>query len=250
MKDKKKISQNQQFMVYGLNGCTSILDSHRCLIKKILISKFLRDSNSDLLLLLSKHKNVVVLSDQDFKNDFYMYRTQGIVIYFEYSTLNNIPLNLDSSNECYLILDSVKDPQNLGQIIRTSECAGVTGIILPNRKSVGITNSVLQVSQGAFCNIDIIQTNNIKYAINDLKEMNFWVVGIENSIESKLWYEIDMKGRIAFVMGSEGEGIRPIIKKYCDYFGTIPMLGKTNSLNVAATVSAILFEWRRQTSKD
>ena len=87
---------------------------------------------------------------------------------------------------------------------------------------------------------------NIKYLINQLKKDGFWIVGIENSIDAKDWYDVDMKGKVAFVFGSEGDGIRPIIKKYCDFFGTIPMHGKSNSLNVSASVSAVLFERNRQ----
>ena len=76
--------------------------------------------------------------------------------------------------------------------------------------------------------------------------MGYWIVGVENSIDSKLWYEFDLNGKIGFVFGSEGEGIRPVVKKYCDELITIPMNGKINSLNISATVSAVVFERNRQ----
>jgi len=109
-----------------------------------------------------------------------------------------------------------------------------------------VTSSVLQVSQGAFCNMNIIISNNIKYAINELKDNGYWIIGFENSIDSKNWYQMDMTEKVALVLGSEGEGIKPIIVKYCDYLATIPMQGKINSLNISATVSAVLFERNRQ----
>ena len=117
---------------------------------------------------------------------------------------------------------------------------------MPERRSVKVSNSVFQVSQGAFCNLDIIVSKNIKYSINTLKDNGFWVIGLENSIESTLWYKTDLADKVGFVFGSEGEGIRPLIKKYCDILSTIPMKGKINSLNVSASVSAILFERNRQ----
>ena len=80
--------------------------------------------------------------------------------------------------------------------------------------------------------------------------MGYWIVGLENSIESKFWYEFDLKGKIGFVFGSEGEGIRPVVRKYCDELITIPMNGKINSLNISATVSAMLFERNRQLLKN
>ena len=107
------------------------------------------------------------------------------MLFFDYTVLSHVPDSINhNDNECHVILDSIKDPQNLGQIIRTSECAGIDGIILPERRSVSITSSVLQVSQGSFCNINIIKSKNIKYTIKELKQNGYWIVGIENSIDS------------------------------------------------------------------
>ena len=248
MKHKKNINNSKFYMVYGINGCLSILDSTSCTIKKIIISKEFKDQKPKNFLLLKKYKEKVnILSRNDFNSKYNKLRTQGIIIYFKYELLNDLPDN-NADNACYVILDSIKDPQNLGQIIRTSECSGINGIIIPERRSVRVTDTVLQVSQGSFCNLDIIQSKNIKYTINELKEVGFWIIGVENSIEASEWYNIDMKGKVAFIFGSEGEGIRQIIKKYCDFFTTILMHGKSNSLNISATVSAILFERNRQIS--
>ena len=243
-KNKKKL-----YKVHGVNGCSSILKSNSCSIDKIILSD---DFGVNKIInrekLFSSYRGKIqTLSGINFKNKYDAYRAQGIIIYFSYNIHTDFPDTQDDGlNECYLILDSIKDPQNLGQILRTAECAGIKGVVIPERRSVPITDTVLQVSQGAFCNLSIITSKNIKYSINDLKRDGYWVIGIENSIDSKNWYDIDMEGKIAFVFGSEGEGIRPVVRKYCDHMATIPMLGEINSLNISATVSAILFERNRQ----
>ena len=95
----------------------------------------------------------------EFQNKYQEFRTQGIIVFFDYEVFSHLPESInEKKNECHIILDSIKDPQNLGQIIRTSECAGIDGIILPERRSVSITSSVFQVSQGSFCNINIVKS--------------------------------------------------------------------------------------------
>jgi len=155
-------------------------------------------------------------------------------------------INNFNDNTCYIIADQINDPQNLGQIIRTCECAGINGIILPKHNSVHLTNAVLQVSQGAFLFMDIFIENNLVNIIKFLKSKDFWIIGIENSIDAKEWYQMDYKGKIVIVIGSEGKGIRKLVKKSCDFLTTISMKGNTNSLNVSAALSAILFERQRQ----
>lgn len=249
MKQNKNYQSLRKFMVYGINGSTSVLASDNCYIEKILLSKNHDTSNIKGLKQFESYINVY--SSDYFKKEFKGIRSQGIVIFFRYEIYYDLPETIgEQKNECYLILDSIKDPQNFGQIIRTSECAGVSGIIIPERRSVKINDTVLQVSQGAFCNIKLFVSKNIKYSINILKENRFWVTGIENSIDSKKWFEISMNEKSVFIFGSEAEGLRTITKKYCDNMATIPMLGKINSLNVSASVSAILFERNRQLLKN
>ena len=157
-------------------------------------------------------------------------------------------LDISEENICFIIADQLSDPQNLGQILRTCECAGINGIILPKHNSIHLTNSVLQVSQGAFMYINVFIETNLKSSMNYLKSKGFWIIGVENGIESDQWYNMDYKGKIAIVIGSEGTGIRRLIKDSCDFLTTIDMKGKINSLNVTAAVSTILFERQRQLS--
>ena len=147
---------------------------------------------------------------------------------------------------CLLVLDRLEDPQNFGQIIRTAECAGINGIIYSTHHSVPLNETVLQVSQGAFVNMEFYEVTNIKNELTKLKKNNFWIIGLENSANARPWYSIDYSGNTAIVFGSEGYGIRKKVLETCDFIATIPMQGSTNSLNVSAAISAVIFEKLRQ----
>ena len=145
-----------------------------------------------------------------------------------------------------LVLDRLEDPQNFGQIIRTAECGGIDGIVYSRHHSAPLNETVLQVSQGAFVNMKIYEVTNIRNELMELKKNNFWIIGLENNIDARPWYSIDYSGNTAIVFGSEGSGIRKKVLETCDFIATIPMQGTTNSLNVSAATSAIVFEKLRQ----
>ena len=243
------MSKNK-YTIYGINNCITFLSNK----KKYTILKIFINQNSSafknekIKSLLNNHKDKIsYLDNKLFNKKFPFKHSQGIYVEFEGIIEKSIEeLINDNINSCVIIVDQVKDPQNLGQILRTSECAGVDGIILPRHNSVHLTNVVLQVSQGAFIFSNICIENNIVNTIKFLQSNGYWIIGIENSIESKNWYEMDYKGKIGIVIGSEGKGIRKLVKESCDFLATIPMNGKINSLNVTAAISAILFERNRQ----
>jgi len=145
-----------------------------------------------------------------------------------------------------LILDQVEDPNNLGQIIRTCEGAGVDAILHPHRRSVGLTNSAAQTSQGAFAHLPMFAIGNLRQTLEDLKSKGFWTFACENQERSIPWHAADLKGPVAVVLGSEGRGIRDLVLKTCDTVISLPMAGHINSLNVSATAAALLFEAVRQ----
>jgi len=236
--------------IYGLNNSINFLKNHqKYKISSISINKEgVASKNKELnALLKSMGVSIKLLENQKFNAKYNFKHHQGIVVHFEgkiTSELNEI--SNFKENACYIICDQITDPQNLGQIIRTSECAGIDGIILPKHGSVHITDSVIQVSQGAFFNLDVFIETNLNNTIKYLKSEGFWIVGVENGIDAEMWYNIDYKGKIIIIVGSEGAGMRKLIKKSCDFLTTIPMKGKINSLNVSAALSAILFERQRQ----
>jgi 23S rRNA (guanosine2251-2'-O)-methyltransferase len=146
-----------------------------------------------------------------------------------------------------VILDGVEDPHNLGAVLRTAEAAGVHGVLIPDRRAAGLTSVVAKVSAGALDHMLVARVGNISRLIEDLKEAGVWVYGVEPSAPTQ-FTDIDMTGPIAFVLGGEGEGIRPGVLKVCDGRISIPMKGKVESLNVSAAVAVALFEGVRQRS--
>ena len=246
MKNKKI---NKYFSIFGINNSINVLSSDKVQIISIFLLKdSLAFKNIDIKKSIKNFPNKVTILDKyEFNNKFTSIRSQGIVLNFEFALNNSLPQFLNK-NTCLLLPERIEDPQNLGQIIRTSECAGIDGLLISDNRTVGVTNSVLQVSQGAFLNMPIYMIGNISQTLEMLKKEGFWVIGVENSVKASNWYDVDLGGKIILVFGSEGKGIRQSTLKKCDFIATIPMLGKINSLNISASVSAILFERNRQLS--
>ena len=238
--------------VFGINGSIAVLSSRKYKISEILIQNGSKaESDGNITRLIGHYGGYVkFLKKTYFKDNYSGLRTQGIVIKFTAEIEQELPsLKNESGNKCILALDRIEDPQNFGQIIRTAACAGVDAILIPKYDSCKITDTVMQVSQGAFTEISIYQVNNLNRSLEQLKKDGFWIVAMENSLDAKDWHKIDYKDKIVIVAGSEGHGIKKIILDNCDFQTTIPMQGKVNSLNVSAAVSVILFERLRQISK-
>ena len=237
--------------IFGINGSYAVLSSRKYKISDIIIQTgSIAERDGRISRILGHYGGYVrFLPKIRFKQKFGDFRTQGIVVIFSAKIETTLPkMDNVEGNHCLLILDRLEDPQNFGQIIRTAVCAGVRGIIIPAHDSCKVTDRVIQISQGAFTEIPIYEVNNIHQTIDLLKKEEFWIVAMENSLKAKDWHKIDYKGKIAIVAGSEGRGIKKIILDNCDFQTTIPMQGETNSLNVSAAVSAILFERLRQIS--
>ena len=237
--------------IFGINGSYAVLSSRKYKISDIIIQTgSIAERDGRISRILGHYGGYVrFLPKIQFKHKFGDFRTQGIVVIFSAEIETTLPkMDNVEGNHCLLILDRLEDPQNFGQIIRTAVCAGVRGIIIPKHDSCKVTDRVIQISQGAFTEIPIYEVNNIHQTIDLLKKEEFWIVAMENSLKAKDWHKIDYKGKIAIVAGSEGRGIKKIILDNCDFQTTIPMQGETNSLNVSAAVSAILFERLRQIS--
>jgi 23S rRNA (guanosine2251-2'-O)-methyltransferase len=244
-----KSNKQDTHLIYGINGSLAVLEKDQYDIISIdIMQKSPVTKNRELLNLLSKYEPLIKrIPHELFKNRYAQKHTQGIAIKFKGELTKDLPqLNNIQGNYGLLMIDNITDPQNFGQIIRSVECAGINGIIIPDRNSVGITDTVMQVSQGAFSNIDIYSVPNLNQTLSQLKDDDFWAVALENGINAKNWDEIDYSGKIVIVVGSEGEGIKKLVLNSCDFQATIPMQGDTNSLNVSASVAVIAFERLRQ----
>jgi 23S rRNA (guanosine2251-2'-O)-methyltransferase len=144
-----------------------------------------------------------------------------------------------------VLLDEVEDPQNLGAVLRSAAGAGVDGVLLPERRSAGLTDAVGTVSAGALEHVKVARVPNLARAMGDLKERGVWLVGADGSAPG-LWHEFDYTLPVGIVVGSEGRGLRPLVRKSCDRLLAIPLSARVESLNVAAAASVFLFEVVRQ----
>ncbi len=144
----------------------------------------------------------------------------------------------------FLICDSINDPHNLGALIRSANCAGVNGVIIPKRRSVGVNGTVAKSSAGAVFAMPIARVSNLASAVKTLKENGVWIWAVEAG--GRPYYEQDFKGSCALILGSEGEGVSDILKKESDFIAGIPMYGTVNSLNVSNAGAIVMFEAAKQ----
>jgi 23S rRNA (guanosine2251-2'-O)-methyltransferase len=150
-----------------------------------------------------------------------------------------------SANPFLVLLDEIADPQNLGAIIRSAECAGADGIVLPERRSAGLTETVVEVSAGATEHLKVARVTNLARTMDQLKERGLWLVGAEGG-QKEYWTDFDYTGPVGIVLGSEGRGMRRLVREKCDKVLSIPLFGRVNSLNVAAAAAVFFFEVARQ----
>ena len=166
---------------------------------------------------------------------------------YPYSSLDSLMQKAARAAEppLLLILDQVQDPQNLGTLLRAAEAVGVHGVLLPLRGAAGVTPAVVKASAGA-CEHLWIARENLAQAIRQLKRDNVWIAGLENSPAAVRIDQIDLQGPLALVVGSEGQGLRRLVRESCDFLVRIPMRGRVGSLNAAVAGSLALYEvWRR-----
>lgn len=144
-----------------------------------------------------------------------------------------------------LILDEIMDPHNLGSIMRTADAVGVDGIIIPKRRSVGLTAVVAKTSAGAIEYVPVARVSNIAQTIDRMKERGIWVAGAHME-DAKEHYNTDLKGPLALVIGNEGKGISRLIKEKCDFLVKLPMVGQVSSLNASVAAGVLMYEVFRQ----
>ena len=174
---------------------------------------------------------------------------QGVVALAAAADYVDIDEILDAARQPPLIvlLDGVEDPRNLGAILRTVECAGADGVVIPERRAVGLTDTVAKSSAGATEHVKVAKVTNLNRVIEDLKRRNIWIVGTsgEATMEYTDW---DWRQATALVLGAEGSGLHRLVAENCDALVKIPMYGKIDALNVSVAAGVVLFEARRQRS--
>jgi 23S rRNA (guanosine2251-2'-O)-methyltransferase len=171
---------------------------------------------------------------------------QGIIAIidsYRYAEIEEILAVAQQKNEppFILILDEIEDPHNLGALIRSAECAGIHGIIIPLHNAASVNSTVAKTSAGATAHLPIARVTNIAQTLDELKKAGVWIVGTEMET-AKLYYEHDYRGSLAIVIGNEGKGIRRLVREKCDFLVKIPMHGKIESLNASVAGALVMFE--------
>jgi 23S rRNA (guanosine2251-2'-O)-methyltransferase len=178
---------------------------------------------------------------------------QGVIAVvppFNYCEVDDILALAESKQEdpFIIILDGIEDVHNLGAIIRTAETAGCHGIIIPKRRNVQVNSTVSKVSAGAASYVKVARVNNLNETIKYLKEKGLWVIGTDGDAKT-YYYDQDLKGPLAIIIGSEGFGMSKLVKQNADILIKIPMLGKITSLNASVSAGIVIYEAVKQRTK-
>lgn len=222
------------------------------IIEKIVILAGVKGSSIEKIKQLAKKNRVpfVEVGKMKFRDLVSDTTTQGVVaivgtkIYVEIEDILQVA-EQRKEKPFVLILDEIEDPQNLGALIRTAECAGVQGVVIPKHHAATINQTVSKTSAGASEHLLAAKVTNIATTIDELKEKGIWVVGTDSDAE-KLYTDIDYNGPIALVIGNEGKGVRQLVKEKCDFVVRIPLFGKIQSLNASVAGALLMYEAVRQ----
>lgn len=242
-------------IIEGRNAVIEALRVGRS-IDKIYIAKGETDKTLGHIASKAREAGIVVV-DADRRKLDYMSVThahQGVIALVgvnEYCSVDDILTVAAERNEqpFVIVCDEVSDPRNLGAIIRSAECAGAHGVIIPKRRSAGLTAIVGKASAGAAEHMAIARVPNIPAVLKELKEKGLWIYGAAADGDSGLW-STDYSGAMALVIGSEGDGMGRLVRESCDFIVNIPMAGRINSLNASAAASVIMYEVLRQRSNN
>ena len=253
-KDKKKVVLNDaeaDGVIEGRNAVTEALRAGIA-IDKIYLAKGETDRVLGHIASTARAAGVVVVEADRRKLD-HMSRThshQGVIALAsvrEYATVDSMLEAAEKKGEKPLLVvcDELSDPHNLGAVIRTAECAGAHGVIIPKRRSAGLTAIVGKTSAGAVSYMPVARVPNISATLKELQEKGVWIYGTAAEGTTSL-YKADLKGAAAIVIGNEGEGMSRLVRENCDFLVSIPMKGHISSLNASAAAAILLYEAVRQ----
>ena len=248
--ERVSLSQVNECLVTGRNAVRELLLGERD-IDKIYVSSGDREGSIKLLVALAIEKKIPVVEVERTKLDSMCQgaRHQGIIAMaaeHNYSSIEEIMEYAQSRGEkpFVIILDGVEDPHNLGAIIRSAECLGAHGVIIPKRRAVGLTPTVAKAAAGATEYVKVARVTNLSSAIDDLKSRGMWIYAADMGGDD--YYKTDLTGSIGIVLGSEGNGISRLVKEKCDFTLSISLHGRVNSMNVSCAAAVIFAEVARQ----
>lgn len=238
----------------GRNPVIEALKANRT-INKILVAKGEREGSVKQIMALAREKKIVIQEVERSRLDSLSstHAHQGVIAFVaakDYVDIDDILAAAEAKGEApfIILLDEISDAYNLGSILRTADAVGAHGVVIPKRRAVGLTTAVSKASAGAVEYVPVARVTNISQTIEYLKKKNVWVVGTDLSGD-KAFFESDLKGPIALVVGSEGEGIGKLVAEKCDFIVNIPMKGQISSLNAAVAGAIVMYEVLKQRSK-
>ena len=245
----KKLEKTENYII-GRNAVTEALKSGR-IVEKILVSSGSQTGSLKPILAKAKENKIIIKNVDKKALDLLTEGAshQGVVAIVgakETCKIDDILNYAKKKDEppFIIIADGIEDPHNLGAIIRTAECCGAHGIIIPKRRSAGLTAVVEKCSAGALEHVLVAKVSNLGSAIEELKEKGLWVYGAD--MDGSNWTQENLTGAVALVIGSEGFGISKLVKEKCDFILSLPMKGKINSLNASVAAGVLMYEVRRQ----
>jgi len=239
--------------LYGIHPVLEALRSKQRGFEQIYLQQGRRGREVDEILAMARAGRIpVVFKPRAFLDQMIASRHHqgavGLVAAKPYLELDEL---LDSiagrTDPLLLLLDGIEDPHNLGAVLRTAEAAGASGIVLPERRAIGLTATVAKASAGAVEHLPVAKVVNLSQAIERLKLAKFWIYALDAGA-CRSYLEVDYRGPVALVIGGEGRGIRALVAEHCDERVSIPMHGKVSSLNVSVATAIALFEILRQRS--
>ena len=234
-------------LVFGVNPVREALRGARG-VHELYVQSTATDHRLEKILELAKENGVRVIrrEREDLTRMCGSSHHQGMALKvapFPYADLDDMLASVAQSGKAglALVLDGIQDPHNLGALIRSAACAGANGVIIPKDRACGITPVAEKSSAGAVETIPVAQVTNVVQALETLKKNGYWVYGITGDAENSL-YSVAFSGNVALVIGSEGEGIRPLVRKQCDVLVSIPQYGGVGSLNASVAGGIALFQ--------
>lgn len=244
--------KNKQEIVYGVHPLQQALSLGKRECYKIILEKGNPPARLAPLLKLAEDQGIRVetLTPEVFRKKFGKLNHQGIVGHF--SPLQTLELETlieqayqSCTHPALVLADEIQDPQNLGALIRSAWVLGLKGLVLPKHRSAPLNETVAKCSAGAIESLPIATVSNLKQAADLLKEKGFWIVGVDMEGD-RACYEFDFNTPVALIIGGEEKGVRPILKKACDFTVSIPMTGKLDSLNLSTAAAIVFYEIYKQ----
>ena len=238
--------------IFGINPVAEALRAGRHVQRLLIAEQRKSDREVQEIMRLARNRGIEVRIE---KRDALNHEVpnavhQGVIAIAaarEYVTLDDI-LRIPAQKEqtpFFLILDGIEDPRNLGAILRTAETAGIHGVIIPERRAVGLTETVAKTAAGALEYVPVVKVTNLVNTMEELKKAGIWIAGAEAGSELVYW-DADFVRPTALVLGGEDKGVRRLVREHCDYVVSLPIAGRINSLNVSVAAGVLLYEVLRQ----